>query len=47
LRISRASARTFGLIVAVELAGPLQPGEDGTDDAGIGALGDLVDETTN
>jgi hypothetical protein len=34
----------LGFIVAVELAGALQPGEDRVDDACAGALGHLVDQ---
>src|SRR5918995_5573788 len=34
----------LGLIVAVKLAGPLQPGEHRVDDARTGALGDLMDQ---
>ena len=34
----------LGIIVAVKLAGPLQPGKHRIDDARAGALGDLVDQ---
>jgi hypothetical protein len=34
----------LGIIVAVKLAGPLQPGKHRIDDASAGALGDLVDQ---
>ena len=34
----------LGIIVAVKLAGPLQPGKHRIEDARAGALGDLVDQ---
>jgi len=37
----------FGLVVAVAFAGALQAGEKGIDDAGAGALGDLVDQAAD
>src|SRR3954447_25140534 len=37
----------FGLVIAVAFAGPLQAGENGIDDSGAGALGDLVDEAAD
>src|SRR4051794_31599229 len=37
----------LGIIVAVKLAGPLQPGEHRIDDARTGALGDLVDQAAD
>ena len=37
----------LGIIVAVKLAGPLQPGKHWIEDARAGALGDLVDQATH
>ena len=43
----RTEAEAFSFVIAVAPAGAFQPGEDRIDDARAGALGDLMDETTD